>query len=382
VNGNVKENTMRLPVRATIVILLLFSGLLGVFAQETIAVHPLSDETGTPMSVIFLEELIKAIPNVPDYTGVYRPFSIDLVNNRPADVPPGGFPPYICPSPSITADAAYAITGEVGVSKDNPGEYWVRIYLWQMDKGRLIASDMVNASDRASCAESYPYVLGYLYSIIDESKQIAVQPPSQEQDTSLPQEIPVQQQPEQIQAVYRPSSKKPAPAQQWLNLGLHAGGGNSTWKEGDAFSGCVNANAAFQIGVNVIPQLTIQTEANMNIHFDIDSFDRNFWHMNVPLLFRFNLRNEPVKASIYLGPYLFFPMPWSETPYADVDFYKLIGMSYGVSAGWKFGPGYLFIDGRFNHLLFLADGGIHYPSNATVFGIGYEIELIKKKIRQ
>jgi hypothetical protein len=369
VDGNVKENTMRLPVRATIAVLLLFSGLFGTFAQETIAVHPLGDNTGIPMSAIFIEELIKAIPSVPGYAGSYRPYTIDLVNNRPADVPPGGFPPYICPSPSLTAGAAYAITGEVGENRDNPGEYWMRIYLWQMDKGRLLASDMVNASDRESCAASYPYVLGYLYSVIDENKQVAVQA----------QDFP--QQADQLQTVYRPTSR-PKPQQYWLNLGLHGGAGNSTWFEGESTSSFLNINAAFQVGVNVFSHFSVQTEANLNGHYDFEDFDNHFWQITIPILFKFPFQNDPLKTSLYLGPYVFFPMSGSESPYADTDFYKLIGLCYGLSVGWKLGPGYFFVDGRFSHLLFFSDDGINYPSNTAVFSIGYEIDIIKKKARQ
>jgi hypothetical protein len=361
---------MRLPGKTAIVILLLFSGLFSTFAQETIAVHPLNDNTDNPMSAIFLEELIKAIPGVPGYSGIYRSYTIDLVNNRPADVPPGGFPPYICPSPSLTADAAYAITGEIGENRDNPGEYWMRIYLWQMDKGRLLASDMINASDRESCAASYPYVLGYLYSIIDENKQIAAQP----------QIFP--QQAEQLQAVYRPTSK-PRPTQNWLNLGLHGGAGNSTWFDGESAYSFLNINAAFQVGVNLFSHFTIQTEANLNGHYVFEDFDTHFWQMTVPLLFKFPFQSDPLKTSIYLGPYVSFPMPGSESLYyKDVEFFKLIGICYGVSVGWKLGPGYFFVDGRFSHLLFFSDDGIKYPSNAAVFSIGYEIDIIRKKSQQ
>jgi hypothetical protein len=360
---------MCLPVKAAIVIILLFSGLFGAFAQETIAVHPLSDETDSPMTVIFFEELIKAIPNVPGHVGAYRPYTIDLVNNRPADVPPGGFPPYICPSTSLTANAAYAITGEIGVSRETPGEYWVRIYLWQMDNGRLISSDMVNASDRASSATSYPFILGSLFDTIEEYKQAKAQP-------EIPQQII-----DQAQTVYRPTSR-PKPLQNWLNLGLHVAGGNSTWFNGETTSSFLNASGSFQIGVNVLSHLSIQAEANMNVHYDLEDFENNFWHMNVPLLFRFPFQSDPIKVSLYLGPYLLFPMPWSENIFEGVDFYKLIGISYGLTVGWKLGPGYFFINGRFSHLLFFSDEGMEYPSNSAVFGLGYEIELIKKKVRQ
>jgi hypothetical protein len=354
-----KENNMRLPIRVAVAILLLFSGFFGAFAQEAIAVHPLSDDIGSPMTVVFLEELIKAIPRVPGYSGAYRPYSIDLVNNRPSDVPPGGFPPYICPSPSLTAGSAYAMTGEVGADKDNPGSYWVRIYLWNMDNGRLIVSDMVNASDRESCAASYPYVLAYLFSVVDENK-IALQGAT----------------PEQSQTVYRPTNT-PKTVWHWLNLGLSAGAGNSSW-DGLTDTGFMNVSMAFHAGVNILTFLTVQAEANLNGHFDAGNFEANFWHVSVPLLLKINLRNDPVKASLNIGPYLFFPLP-SETTDNDIEFYKLLGISYGLTVGWKIGPGYIFADGRMNHLLFFSDDGLKYPSNAAVFSIGYEIPLIRKK---
>jgi hypothetical protein len=359
-----KDKSMRLSVRVAVAILLLFSGRFGAFAQEAIAVHPLSDETGSPMTVIFLEELIKAIPRVPGYNGAYRPYAIDLTN-RPADVPDGGFPPYICPSPSLTAGAAYAMTGEVGADRDNPGSYWARIYLWKMDNGRLIVSDMVNAADRESCAASYPYVLAYLFSIVDENKIL-----SQSAQPQL----------DQAQTVYRPSSR-PRSVQNWLNLGLHAGGGNSTWFIEDITSSALNFNAAFQTGVNITSWFAIHAEANFNMHFDLENFDNRLQHLTVPLLFRFNWLNDAVKAGVYLGPYMYFPAPWSDNLFEGTDFYKLLGICYGISVGWKLGPGYIFLDGRMGHLLLL-DDGIKYPSNTAVFGIGYEVELIKKRVRQ
>jgi hypothetical protein len=219
---------------------------------------------------------------------------------------------------------------------------------------------MVNAADRESCAASYPYVLAYLFSVVDENK-VALQGVA----------------PEQAQTVYRPTST-PKPAWYWLNLGLFAGAGNSRWNELNP-SRFMNASATFLVGVNLFTHLTIQAEANLNGHFDSGNFDSNFWQMTVPLLFKINLQNDPVKASINIGPYLLFPMPWSEAPYDDIDFYKLLGLSFGLTVGWKIGPGYIFVDGRMNHLIFFSDDGLRYPSHAAVFGIGYEIALIRKK---
>jgi hypothetical protein len=365
---------MCLPVKTAITILLLFFGVLGAFAQENIAVHPLSDETGTPMTAIFIEELIKAIPAVPGYTGVYRPYVIDLENNRPADVPPGGFPPYICPSSSVTLGSSYAMTGEVGLSKDNPGEYYLRIYLWQMDNGRLLASDMVNAADRPSSAASFPYVLAYLYSVIDESKQMA-------------KTQSVSQQPEQAQSVYKPTSR-PRQMQHWLNLGLHGGVGSSTWVDGLSTYSFMNINAAFQIGANVFSLLTVQLEANFDGHFNTEDFSSSFWNMSIPLLLKLKLQNDPIRAYIYAGPYLFIPLRGFETPFDTADFYnadllKVLGISCGVTVGWRIGPGFFTIDGRLNNLLFFSNNGVKSPSNKAVFSIGYEIDLIvKRQVKQ
>jgi hypothetical protein len=331
------------------------------------------------MSRIFFEELVKAIPRVPGYEGSYRIHVIDLVNNRPADVPPGGFPPYVCPSPSITAGAAYAITGEVGEDKDYPGEYWVRVYLWQMDKGRLIVSDMVNASDRESCASSYPYILAYLFSTVDEVKLAAAPAPA-----AAPMQKPVSE-----------------AENHWLYLGVRGGGGNASWDvsvpigddpddyddDGNPImqtitTGCLNINGALLLGVNIIPQFSIQVEANINAYFDFEEMGLYFWHLTVPVLFKYNWRNDPIKASVYAGPYMSLPLVLYDTPYDHVDFYKLIGISAGVSAGRKLGPGYFFVDCRLNHLLFLSDdeeNSLKHPYKGAVFSIGYELGLIKRK---
>jgi hypothetical protein len=370
------------------------------------------------MSRIFFEELVKAIPRVPGYEGAYRIHVIDLVNNRPADVPPGGFPPYVCPSPSVTAGAAYAITGEVGEDKDYPGEYWVRIYLWQMDKGRLIVSDMVNASSRESCAASYPYILAYLFSTVDETK-LATAP-----------------------------GKKPAGDSEnhWLSLGFRVGGGNAAWDipfpsdipeynpeddpdydpDDDEYvppppeppliitKRFLNLSGALQIGINITPKFSIQTEVNFNVFsgqgykwtqtamldddgepaYDEDTeepiyengvveSDLTYIQLTVPLLFKFHLRNDPVKASIYLGPYISLPLvladPCPYDPYEQLGLLDMIGVIAGVSAGWKLGPGYLFVDARLSHLLHFADDGLKHPFDGATISIGYELGLFKKK---
>ena len=369
-------------IRVVITIFLLFSAVFAAFAQ-TIAIHPFDAKTDAQITDIFFNELIISIPNVPEYAGIYRPSRIDLMNNRPKDVPPGGFPAYICPPPSLTQDAEYVITGEVGEDANYAGEYWVRLYLWQTDGSRLIASEMMNAADRGSAAVSYPYVLAFLFSKIDELKAPAA-------------------------AVIDPRFR-----QKWLYMGLRAGSGSTEWMEP------LNFHFAFHLLFNVIYPLAFQTEANVSFYFK-DGFSNGIesWNMTIPFFIKFNLHNGPVGTSIYFGPWYFLPLkePSSQPtpsfpPDAPSDNEQpldtpLMGVSLGITMNYRFARrSSLFFDARF-HVMYLskATREVHYPfmslksedtsstgggtkygtftsGGGVTFSIGYEFGLFDRKPR-
>jgi hypothetical protein len=360
-------------MKGVIAFLLLFFGAFSVSAQETIAIHPLDNNANTPMARIFFDELVRAIPFVPGYTGVYTPYIIDLVNNRPADVPPGGFPSYICPPPSLTAGALYALTGEVGEDTNYPGEYWVRLYLWQLADNRLIVSDMVTASDRDSAAENYPFVLIFLLSKIDESVKMA------QSSANLPE----------IQFMPEREGRRAPSGDYWLYLGMRAGGGNATWKmdmDTKAPTEYFDLNAAFQIVGNVLYPLAVQTEANFHGHFAmVDGFGGEdypiIWDMTIPIFVKYNVFSGVFNASLYAGPWWFISLPlpqiWHEGDW--VPSWSSLGVSYGITLGWRMTRrGTLFLDGRFSHLMGFENSNVMYPFNGASFSIGYEFGIIGK----
>jgi len=95
---------------------------------------------GSEQNIInqFGAELYTAVGNMKDF----RPVRIDMTN-LPDDVPEGGFPPYICPAPSLIKTNPLALTGEV--SRTDTGSLSLRLYLWEMSTTRLIYTSKLTA---------------------------------------------------------------------------------------------------------------------------------------------------------------------------------------------------------------------------------------------
>jgi len=107
----------------------------------------------------FGEELYKSVNNMQGY----RSIVIDMTN-LPDDVPEGGFPPYICPSPSLIKTNPIALTGELTTDPDDDEWWHLRLYLWEMNDTRLVFSDELTAYDREECAAGLPGMLDWLFS--------------------------------------------------------------------------------------------------------------------------------------------------------------------------------------------------------------------------
>jgi len=107
----------------------------------------------------FVEDVYAAMGNMKGY----RPVMIDMTK-LPDDVPIGGFPPYICPSPSLIKTNPYALTGEV--TRTTAGSWELRLYLWQMDETRLVFTSTLTARNRSECKSLLPGLLDKLFSKI------------------------------------------------------------------------------------------------------------------------------------------------------------------------------------------------------------------------
>jgi len=107
----------------------------------------------------FGEELYKGVN---DQQG-FRSMVIDMTN-LPDDVPEGGFPPYICPSPSLIKSNPIALTGEITPDPDDDEYMHLRLYLWEMADTRLVFSDELTGYDRGEIAMALPGTLDWLFS--------------------------------------------------------------------------------------------------------------------------------------------------------------------------------------------------------------------------
>ena len=339
-------------------------------AQETIALHPFKGPLeGEVITGLFFAQIRRDIPLVSN-----NDFLVSLIDldNLPPDVPPGGFPPWICPSPSITMGSLYAITGEASPDPDFEGGTRIRLYLWRTEGGRLLGSDEMTVTD----AEDMVYVSAFIewvLSWIKEDEPIVVYIESEP--------IYIQQ---EAGFVYEPS---------WLYLGLRAGGGNSSWvfdfregavrKESTMF---YSMNFAFQTSFYIFDFFALQTDLNFIYEFESNSAHGDFrtWYLNVPILAKFILREGRLSAGAFMGIYTNISLSQKGEDSTVAYFsYKpdFPGIIFGLNISYKLGPGNIILDGRFSY-----DGHwnnmdleqINYRS-AFRLNIGYEIGFFSKK---
>jgi hypothetical protein len=108
----------------------------------------------------FGAELFAAVGNMKDF----QPVQIDDMTNLPDDVPKGGFPPYICPSPSLIKTNPYALTGEL--TRTDTGSWSLRLYLWDMAETRLVFTSTLTAHNMSEYRLLLPGLLEKLFSQI------------------------------------------------------------------------------------------------------------------------------------------------------------------------------------------------------------------------
>ena len=348
--------------------------------QELIAVHPLhSTAEAEEMGLIFHDLQLRYIPRVED--GLYRVYPIDLTR-LPSDVPPGGFPPWICPSPSITGGAPYAITGSAEPDTEFPGEYRIRVFLWRMEDARLLGSDEMLTSSRQDCETKMPFFLDWVFSWIRH-------------DSAEPQIIETFVYPDDYLIPPEPLPNY------WLFLGLRAGMGSSLWAYdyGLNYAGStriitslITANLALQADFHLTRIFSIQAEAIFTADFgNVDDLytgeDEGFFNsmsFMFPLLAKFTFRGEQWSTGLFAGVYYFLPFMQTGSDKALEHFdYEphFPGIVFGLQVSRRMGRGNLFLDGRVEY-----DGLWHDKSISNVIyyryvfrlNIGYELGFFEK----
>ena len=332
------------PVKGLFLCILLIAMPKQLFAQGAnralVALIPLwgSDEV---MISQFGEELYNCVNGMRHF----RPRQINMAD-RPSDVPPQGFPPHLSPSPSLTRDAPYAMTGELSRNEES-GMWRLRLYLWQMSNGRLIASDEINAFNRNDFGVNLPGIVVNLFRWV---------------------------------SVDRPSRTVIDP--KWVYIGMR-GGGNlrinsppSSWESDERYmyNYYEGFNAGMHIYFELLPFMGIQLEGI--ITQDYQPFDA--LSLQAPALLRCSFRAGGLAISPLGGIYFNFPLDDNVT-YEPAN---LMGYTVGFSFGSKAGAGILYLDLRWasdlgDTIEFATGEG--YRRNMVSISIGYEIGLFNKK---
>ena len=357
--------------------------------QVTVALHPFSahhraGDRAENFVLLFYDVMVEQFPEG------YHVYRIDPDYHLADDMPTGGYPPFICPPPSITGGARYAISAEIDEDRSSPGNWRLRAYLWDVEENTLLISDEMNAHDRVSCEEAMPYFLEWILSWMYT-------------DEDTPRENWYYQ-----DVTANPYWTEEEP-EKWLFLGVRAGGGSASWFydttnntrsiQNSNVLMLTSASMAFQASVHLWRFLDIQSELNVacdfgrldNVSADSSRQQDPFfssWSISIPLLVKLNFQNGPFKAGLFAGPSLYVALPAQNAVMPDG--YSLhydpspLGFVFGTAIFWKLGPGNLFTDIRseYDGRWFDNIPDVVFFRNVIKISAGYEFGLIPKKKEQ
>jgi len=326
----------------------------------------------------FGEELYKGVNDLQGY----RSDIIDMTN-LPDDVPEGGFPPYICPSPSLIKTNPIALTGELTADPDDE-EFWhLRLYLWEMADTRLVFSDELTAYDRAECADGLPGMLEWLFGWLKKEATEGegnLSAPTTGRQVFITTSMPLHWMYIGLRFGWTPLRIQTAPS--WDAPDLRYTG---NYLDG------INAALSFSVGlapesVPFFSRFGLQLEAVFN--YDMGKFEPNpveAMTLTPGLLLKFQVyRQGNILLSFFGGGYT--SMCINDNIGYDQKF--PIGWTAGINFGGKLDPlsGIFFVDIRYSSDIFNTyvkmDGegyGEGFTRNALTISIGYEIGIVKKK---
>ena len=387
--------------------------------SQSIALHPVhakDQETADSFFNILRRELL-AFPDASVYL-------INLADRSP-DIPAVGFPAYICPSPSLTGDALYAITGEIVEDFHFPGTYRLLLFLWEMRHNRLVIFDQLSIQEDQEQTHYLSWLLSWIGMAkpgttaeqmrverlamlnIEEAARGTFSPNMMEWNPDLWR----YRGPRRFRGQTTPSNDPNnwiytgPDGEKWLYFGIRGGGGSSQWYNnhyqdfGFPNKNITNfwaANVSLQASLHLFRHFAIQTEANLSADIgslaDITTGEVTSqgvfinWSLTVPLLLKLNFSGSHVKAGVFAGAYVYLPL-WQMNNENLGDYFNyepaIPGFTFGVSLGWKAGAGYIFIDGRveYDGLWFSDVRDQFYYRNLIKFNIGYEVGFFRKRSR-
>jgi hypothetical protein len=325
----------------------------------------------------FADEVLNGINRLAGY----RATLIDMTN-IPEDVPEGGYEPNVCPSPSLTRGIPFAMTGEITEDFETGG-WAMRVYLWRMEGTRLIYSDRLTAMDRETCRLILPGLLDWIFGFLKEPESPVIVTPGGGDggDRAI---------------IYQP--KEP---NHWLYMGLRGGISmkiladpgppfDPIYDDPPTFTTMNVGNAAFTLAWmfpdNAIFASPFGLQAEVLFDWDFKEFE--YMRIAFAGVLRTHLYREG-KASITLLTGGFFALnPFENdngfTGPVDSEGKSLgmWGLTGGITAGQKFGPGYLYLELRWIGDLFYPtwnEDGKGFKRHLVGLCIGYEFGIITKK---
>jgi hypothetical protein len=368
--------------------------------SQTIALHPLKGNH-PDMANNFFDGIVKIMSELP---GPYTTYLINLEDDETLDA--SGLPAYTCPQDTLTKGAPYAITGEVIEISGQQKMYEIRLYLWDMGFRVLLISDVLVVYEGETETEYLPQLLAWMLSWIDILKFLT--PTTEEVYIYVENEVTTEPEKEkeiiyiEREVIGLEKQEAPVEPQYWLYLGLKVGGGDSMWnftylnndfERTEYTIHFLNGGIGVQAAVNLLPWFAIQPEINFSVDlshpWDTGPTEGTFVssYLTIPLLFRFNWHKGGLMASIFTGPYFYLPLFRIENDNLGDRFHhepQIPGFTIGGSIGWKTGPGYLFVDARFEY-----DGHFWgspvldhtFYRNVVKLSIGYELPFLKKRAK-
>jgi len=331
----------------------------------------------------FGEELEKAVNNMQGY----RSTVIDMTQ-LPDDVPEGGFPPYICPSPSLTKTNPIAMTGEMDTDEDDDELWILRLYLWDMPETRLVFSDKVQGYDREEIAMGLPGTLDFMFQWLTKKRGRSGADGDGEGDltnqygggkqvfitTAMP-----------LHWMYVGARFG------WTPLRLHSYSSSVEDISYRSINGAVTFSIAFfPESVPFFSRFCFQAEGVFSYDMNISRLDPKLSTLTLiptALLKCQVYRRGNTLLSVFAGSYVSFPLGGKETiKYA----WKLpmgLGITAGVSLGGKLDPvpGIFFFDVRASMDLLKTivtvprRGEDRFRRMGLTISVGYEYGLITKK---
>ena len=342
--------------------------------------------------------------------GTFTPFTVSLTN-LPSEVPAGGYPPFVCPTPLITEGAPFSMTGEI-VYDSQTQTYNLRLYLWEVRTARLIYSDMLSAKNRAECEAAMPTLLQWLFSWVGNLTSIGggrvltrprpqitlpVNPPATSQAESTPAEEPYPEAPKLREALN----------QNLLYVGLRAGASVKVYSRSVPLpfveNEIVHYNnfiAAVQAAYYFAPSWAVQAEIAMTSDYApftglekmangltrYSTAPMTSYSLMIPVAAKGTIWYDIFSASVLGGVYLVIPLGPMHNELLGGSFnYKLntpIGVTAGIALGAKAGIGNIIVDIRWCSDLsetVKETGELLYQRNMLSFSMGYEIGLFQRK---